>query len=79
MHDAQFKSSQPVSSFTIADLEKLVEEIVDKRLQQKLEAVKPFDSPPPIFLETFGTWEDDLSAEEIIADLYNSRSSRVQA
>ena len=28
------------------------------------------------FLKTFGSWEDDRTAEDIIKDIYSSRSSR---
>jgi len=31
-------------------------------------------NPPQAFLETFGSWEDTRTAEEIIDDIYSSGS-----
>ncbi|WP_341525643.1 hypothetical protein WKK05_24095 [Nostoc sp. UHCC 0302] len=83
MENTQYTSDQLISSLTVEDLEALIVKIVQKVIKQerqKLEQenllIKPTDSnhPPQAFLETFGTWEDTRTAEEIIDEIYSSRT-----
>ena len=83
MENSKPELDQPISVLTVADLEALIVKIVQKVLRQEtgslgsgdlqVETV-PLNNPPRAFLETFGTWEDTRSAEEIINDIYASRT-----
>ncbi len=77
------QSDNSLSLLSFADLEALIIKIVQKVLteqrsnlvQNKLELpTAKIDSPPQSLLETFGSWEDDRTPEEIIDELYASRT-----
>ncbi|MBF2004001.1 MAG: hypothetical protein IGS49_00600 [Chlorogloeopsis fritschii C42_A2020_084] len=76
MENTQPTSDQPISSLTVADLEALITKIVHKVLKQEAEKSQSVESnnPPQAFLETFGTLEDTRTTEEIIDDIYGSRT-----
>jgi hypothetical protein len=83
MENSQPTSEQPLSLLTVADLEALIVKIVHKVLQQETQKLQQEDlsneltqpkHPPQAFLETFGSWEDTRTAEEIIDDIYSSRT-----
>jgi len=76
-------SDQPLSILTVADLEALIVKIVQKVVNEQTQNLKQQDlqieitqatHPPQAFLATFGTWEDTRTAEEIIDDIYSSRT-----
>ncbi|NWF61573.1 MAG: hypothetical protein HXY43_20555 [Fischerella sp.] len=76
MQNSQPTSNQPINALTVTELEALIVKIVQKVLKQeteKLETVQP-NNPPQAFLETFGTWEDTRTTEEIIDDIYSNRT-----
>jgi hypothetical protein len=83
MENSRSKSSQPISVLTVADLEGMIVKMVQQVLKQEtarlrdeelqLETVEA-KNPPQAFLETFGTWEDTRTTEEIIDDIYASRT-----
>lgn len=54
------------------DLEPLITQILQRLLSQW--HILPPQPDPTAFFATFGTWEDDRSADEIIQDIYNSRT-----
>lgn len=74
---------QPINVLTLTDLEALIVKIVQKVLTEErnrigqedlqLESAK-IDSPPQALLETFGSWQDNRTAEEIIDEIYASRT-----
>ncbi|MCX7595479.1 MAG: hypothetical protein N2235_17325 [Fischerella sp.] len=76
MQNSQPTSNQPINNLTIADLEALIVKIVQKVLKQKTEKLETvqLNNPPQAFLETFGAWEDTRITEEIINDIYSSRT-----
>lgn len=83
MENSKPESNQPISVLTIADLEAIIVKIVQQVLKQETSKQKSEDlqvktvqtnNLPVAFLETFGTWEDTRSAEEIIDDIYASRT-----
>lgn len=83
MENSQPTSEQPLSLLTVADLEALIVKIVHKVLQQETQKLEQEDlsieptqanHPPQAFLETFGSWEDTRTAEEIIDEIYSSRT-----
>ena len=61
-----------ISDLTVADLEALITQIVRNALAQ--EKARPPVSPPEELLATFGSWQDERNAEEIIEDIYASRT-----
>jgi len=70
-------SEQPLSNLTVADLEALVTAILKKLLNQPTvmhQATDTQSTPPPAFLDTFGTWDDDASPESIVEDIYSDRT-----
>lgn len=60
------------STLNTPELETLITQIVHRLLSQW--HILPPKPDPNAFLATFGTWEDDRSANEIIQDIYNSRT-----
>jgi hypothetical protein len=69
--------NKPINTLTIAELELLVTDIVRRVIREEIHAESPKTngkSLPPEFLATFGAWEDARSAEEIITDIYTSRT-----
>ena len=57
----------------------IVREVLAGEKQTGIERDLPGEKPeadefPQAFLETFGSWEDDRTAEEIIEDIYASRN-----
>ncbi len=61
-----------ISDLTVADLEALITQIVRNALAQ--EKARPPVLPPEGLLATFGSWQDERNAEEIIEDIYASRT-----
>ena len=76
-------SNQPISTLTVAELETLITEIVRRVLREEFRqaaASKNGDMLPEEFLATFGAWEDDRSIDDIVAEIYASRTvSAVEA
>ncbi len=71
-----------LSTLTVRELVSIIEQIVRKLLQSELVqlhsnkssiAAAPTETPPQLFLDTFGSWQDDRSADEIIDDIYTNR------
>ncbi len=81
MKNSQLGSNQPISVLTVADLEALIVKIVQKVLKKEiskledenLQAIETSQTNQT-FLNTFGTWKDSSTAEEIISDIYNNRT-----
>lgn len=66
------ESTDPITDLTLAELEHLIEKIVKRTLQDnnKFQTSKPSQ----IFLETFGSWVDKHNSEEIIHEIYQTRT-----
>lgn len=71
-----------LSTLTVRELVAIIEQIVRKLLQSELVQLHSHQSsiatpsteiPPQLFLDTFGSWQDDRSADEIIDDVYTNR------
>ncbi len=69
--------NQPISTLTVAELEALITEIVRRVLREEIRQAAPDNGRtiPEEFLATFGAWEDDRSSDEIVADIYTSRTT----
>jgi hypothetical protein len=83
MENSQLDPSLPISVLTVADLEALLTKVVRQVIRQEItsfkvptksEATSAYDSLEA-FMETFGAWEDERTTEEIIKDIYDSRST----
>jgi hypothetical protein len=83
MENSQPDTNQPVSVLTVADLEALLTKIVRQVIQEEMMSLKSQQvqqkeispqHPLEKFMETFGAWEDERTDEEIIKDIYDSRS-----
>jgi hypothetical protein len=72
MLDSKIEPNRRVSDLTVADLEALITQIVLKALAQEKD--KTPAPVPEAVLATFGSWQDERSAEEIIEDIYASRT-----
>jgi hypothetical protein len=81
MENSPIESQPPVNALTVTDLEALIIKIVQELLKkepsklekenlQEIETLRTNQA----FLNTFGIWEDTSTAEEIILDIYNSRT-----
>ncbi|MGK7900781.1 MAG: hypothetical protein AB4352_05090 [Hormoscilla sp.] len=71
------KSNQSISNLTVAELEAIIVEIVRKTIREERsnrESGSATEDPPSALLSTFGSWEDTRSTEEIIAEIYASRT-----
>jgi hypothetical protein len=68
--------NQPIGSLTIAELETLITETVRRVLREEIHPTNRHngDKIPEEFLATFGTWEDDRPAGEIVTEIYASRT-----
>lgn len=77
-------TNEPISGLTVGELEAMIVTIVRKTIAEEksnlerqnvqAEIAKTNVPPPPAFLETFGSWEDERSPEEIVENIYASRT-----
>jgi len=79
MENLQLDSERQINSLTVAELENLIVQIVRQVIKQEIgnlrgEASQATKAPPQEFLDTFDSWQDSLTAEEIIEDIYASRN-----
>jgi len=61
----------------VADLRALVVNVVRQVLREEMGAAPPLPSRgelPEPFLDTFGSWQEERSAEEIARDILESRT-----
>jgi hypothetical protein len=70
--DSQNTPTQNVSNLTLSELEKVIEEIVNRKMREEMNR-SPVQSDSSL-LETFGTWQDDKTDEMIIEEIYTNRS-----
>jgi hypothetical protein len=83
MENSQPDANQPVSVLTVADLEVLLTKIVRQVIKEEMINLPTQQIEPQAtatehklekFMEKFGAWEDDRTDEEIIKEIYDSRS-----
>lgn len=83
MENYQPEPNLRASVLTVAELEALLTKVVRQVIKEEIinlvnQQVKPKDTSAEHylekFMETFGAWEDDRTDEEIIKDIYDSRS-----
>ena len=79
MENLQLDSERQINSLTVAELENLIVKIVRQVIKQEIgnlrgEALQATKAPPQEFLDTFDSWQDSRTAEEIIEDIYASRT-----
>jgi hypothetical protein len=83
MENSQTDTNQPSSVLTVAELEALLRKVVRQVIKEEMmnlptQQVQPKEIPTPHpldnFMEIFGAWEDERTDEEIIKDIYDSRS-----
>ena len=68
---------QPISTLTVSELEALITQIVRRVLREEMRQAAASENGgtlPEEFLATFGAWEDDRSTDEIVAEIYASRT-----
>ena len=71
-------STKTLKDLTVTDLENLIETIVKRTLQQEQKKHKQLNTiNNQTLLNTFGTWEDEKTEDEIIEEIYNSRNSNL--
>ncbi len=71
MADVKIEPNRRISDLAVADLEALITQIVHKALEQEESKEPPL--VPEALLATYGRWQDERSAEEIIEGIYASR------
>lgn len=76
MENSPSISEQVLSNLTSVNLETLITQIVKKVIKQEIGEQQPIQSTNRSFdfLDTFGSWEDTCTTEEIINDIYASRT-----
>jgi len=83
MENSPPDANQLVSVLTVADLEALLTKIVRKVIKEEIINLPTQQVQPQAtatehklekFMEKFGAWEDDRTDEEIIKEIYDSRS-----
>ncbi|BAY24068.1 hypothetical protein NIES2100_38610 [Calothrix sp. NIES-2100] len=83
MENSQPTSEKLLNLLKVGGLDALIVKIVHQVLQQETQKLQQEDLSnkptqanylPQAFLETFGNWADTRTAEEIIDDIYSSRS-----
>ena len=72
----QLNPTQSISNLTLSDLEKLIETIVKRTIQQ--EGLSTQGNLEQSFRETFGAWQDEKTAREIIQEIYDSRNPKIE-
>ncbi len=79
MTDLRIEPDRSVGDLTLADLQALVTKIVQEALKQEREwdnsKRAETDRFPDTFLATFGNWEDERQAEEIVHEIYSTRTA----
>lgn len=68
-------SEQTIGNLTRAQLEEIIKEITKKTIEQEM--IKTQKNKSRSLADTFGTWEDERSDEEIIKEIYDSRNSNL--
>lgn len=78
MTDLRIESDRLIGDLTVADLHALITKIVQETIKQERDRdsstraeTDPF---PETFLATFGAWEGERKAEEIVHEIYSSRT-----
>lgn len=62
-----------IGSLTREQLEQIVEEIAERKIKQQMALKNETDRDG--LMATFGTWQDERSADEISQEIYASRTS----
>ena len=68
-------SEQTIGNLTRAQLEEIIKEIAKKTIEQEI--INKKENKSQFLADTFGTWEDERSDEEIIKEIYDSRNSNL--
>ncbi|GAB4524261.1 MAG: hypothetical protein Tsb0014_02600 [Pleurocapsa sp.] len=66
----QPSSEQTIGNLTRSQLEEIIKEIAQKTIKQEIAQ----ENKAQALAATFGKWEDDRTEEEIIKDIYDSRT-----
>ena len=83
MENSHPDTNLPINVLTVAELEALLtkvvrqvitEEMINLPIQQVQPKEKLAECSLEKFMETFGAWEDDRTDEEIIKEIYETRS-----
>lgn len=70
-------ANQPINKLTVAELEMLITDIVRRVVREEIFRVPPRANGGTLstaFLATFGAWEDDRAVDDIVNDVYESRT-----
>lgn len=68
-------SEQTIGNLTRGQLEEIIKEIAQKTIKQEM--INFQQNKTQALAATFGKWEDDRTEEEIVKDIYDSRSSNL--
>lgn len=68
-------SEQTIGNLTRGQLEEIIKEIAQETIKKEMINTKANQCQS--LTETFGTWEDERSEEEIIKEIYDSRNSNL--
>lgn len=71
--NAHQESTQPITELTLAELEDLIKKIVRRTLQENSNNIQTSKSFQ-IFDETFGSWSESRNLEDIVNEIYESRT-----
>ncbi|BAU62879.1 hypothetical protein STA3757_02300 [Stanieria sp. NIES-3757] len=63
---------QNIGNLTRGQLEEIIKDIVQNTIKQ--ETINAQENQAQALAATFGKWEDDRTVEEIIKDIYDSRT-----
>ena len=68
-------SKQTIGNLTLLELKTLIKDIAQKTVHQEIIKIERVNSQ--LLTNTFGAWSDDRTDEEIIAEIYESRNSKI--
>ena len=76
MENSQSMPERSLSNLKVTDLELLIAKTVKKVIKEETQQQQLLQSTNSLqdFSETFGSWEDTRNTEEIIDDIYASRT-----
>ena len=73
-----FTPNQPISTLTIADLEKIIAEVVRRVLREEMQLAAESSAKRQLhwetLLSTFGTWEDPRPPQDVATEIFTSRT-----
>ena len=69
----RYRLKSTIGNLTREQLEQIIEEIAERKIRQQMALENKTNLHE--LIATFGTWQDDRSADEISQEIYASRNS----